>query len=98
MHSLNNSLEQLLSETEDAEAFARVSERSQRSILNGVLGEGSSDLVEDIIQSVKRVSQIPTGQALCVKYSFIFIIICSHSLTELRWPSNVNSHGQNNEL
>ena len=96
MHSLTSSLEKLLSDTEDADIFAQNSERTQRFVLNGLLGEGSSDLVEAIIQSIKLVSQIPTGQALCVKYSSIFMIICSHSLTELGWPSN--SHGQNNEL
>ena len=96
MHSLIGSLEQLLSDTEDADTFAHTSDRTQRLILNGVLGEGRPELVEAIIQSVKLVSQIPTGQALCVKYSSIFMIICSHSLTELGWPSN--SHGQSNEL
>lgn len=83
MHSLIGSLEQLLSDTEDADIFTYNSERTQRLILNGLLGEGRSELVNSIIQSVKLVSQIPTDQALCVEYSSIFMIICSHSLTEL---------------
>ena len=96
MHSLIGSLEKLLSDSEDADLFAHISETNQRFILNGLLGEGRSELVESIIQSVKLVSQKRTGQALCVEYSSIFMIICSHSLTELTWPSI--SHGQNNEL
>lgn len=83
MHSSIGSLEQLLSDTEDADIFAYNSERTQRLILNDLLGEGRSELVNSIIQSVKLVSQIPTGQALCVEYSSIFMIICSHSLTDL---------------
>ena len=73
MHSLIGSLEELLSNTEDADIFAHNSERSQRFILNGVI-EGRPELVDSIIQSVQQVSQIPTGQALCVEYSSIFMI------------------------
>lgn len=96
MHSLIGSLEKLLSNTEDADIFAHNCEMIQRIVLNSLLGEGRPELVDSIIQSIKQVSQIPTGQALCVEYSSIFMIICSHSLTELTWPSI--SHGQNNEL
>ena len=51
MHSLISSLEQLLSDAEDADAFASTSERIQRLALNDLLGEGMSELVNSIIQS-----------------------------------------------
>ena len=52
MHSILNSLEQLLSEDEDAEVFVLYSERNKRLILNDLL-EGLPELVDAIIQSVE---------------------------------------------
>lgn len=72
MHSLIGSLEKLLSNTEDADIFAHNCEMIQRIVLNSLLGEGRPELVDSIIQSIKQVSQIPTGQALCVEYSSSF--------------------------
>ena len=55
MHSILNSLEQLLSGEEDAEVFILYCKRAQRSFLNDLL-EGPPDLVEAIIQSVEQVT------------------------------------------
>ena len=71
MHSLIGSLVQHLSNAEDADVFASNCEKAQKAILNDALGEGRSELVNSVIQSVKQVSQISTGQALCVEYSSI---------------------------
>ena len=65
MHSLIGSLEQLLSETVNADVFAPIPEKIQRLALNDILPEGSSDLVEAIIQSVKQVSQIYRSSVVC---------------------------------
>ena len=86
------SLKSLLSEAEEADTFVQLAEKSQRAILTDILGDGMSDLVNSIIWSIKQVSEIPSGQALCVEYSSIFMII---SLTEIIW---LISLGQNIEL
>ena len=80
LHSLL-SLEELLSGIENLEAdsFILYPEMIQQAFLEKLLGE-SAKLIESIIQSIKQVSQIPTGQT-CVEYCSI--IICSHSLKEL---------------
>ena len=77
LHSLL-SLEKVLSDELPSEHFIPLSTRIQEASLNTVLGN-CPELIESIIESVKQVSQIPTGQ-----YCSIFIIICSHSLTENR--------------
>ena len=56
MHSILNSLERLLSESEDADYFIGFSEKVKRLALNDLLGDASTDFVDAIIESIKQVT------------------------------------------
>ena len=55
MHALLTSVAQLLSEEVAADVFSQLSDRAQRFILTGLLGDDSTALVAAILQSVKQV-------------------------------------------
>ena len=62
MHAILNSLERLLSEAEDADTFIGISEKGKRLVLNDLLGDASTDVVD--AESIKQVTVFVT----CVEY------------------------------
>ena len=64
MHAILHSLERLLSVAEDADVFLAMREKGKRLVLNDLLGDASTDVVDAIIESLKQVTMFVT----CVEY------------------------------